>query len=1589
MADDSLTATYSGNRRTADRAELDAWLATEAAKPPEPEAPAAVTPAKKEKPGVLAAGFGAAKETFLEGASNFFQGIARRHESMGDFKPEGQQLLGVLQVLSALPAGAGAAVQAALGKYTPGLEAAEAIPGGKAGEVTAAGIVRSVLSAPSLVLDPKMREAIAKNPEPLAAALNEPMTYGELANILAQFATPAAMKKGGQLIRARRGGAAEPAAITPEVLQAEPVGRGLALPRGGEVIEGEVVPKGALPQSTMRALPERGTPEPIVTPPPGASSSIETRIRAAQAQGPEAYARMVAEELQQLLEQAPAPSFQETIVERYGGRRAFESEAPLEVPGAEPAAPGELVSPQGRPVKAEPGTMPERERLRALERTRISEPSAVTAPEGAPPVPMAGGLSSALERSLQRSEQILGEELGAIRERAGRTKALAEVSRQAEAEALEQARAGLKAAEMRPTPTPEGEAKPAPVTFRGLQELPASRGGGHWELWNLTEDIPGHPKGSTMTRQTLERMGYQVPEAPAGAEVPKPKGLEALKPGAPEAPRGLAGLGADEIDAVMGTLDMMWTELKEAAPGERFLLTEETGKVTGGLRQPSTYPDFMTEVIGKKTRQHADELMAIIDDIHAGKVDNPVAERLIDFARRNWERYAGSFGGFGEGGQIDTGMLARMGLGAALGGSQGDTAEERIRNAFLGIGLGAMVSRRLAQRLTDAYRQSGLADETGAINVNAFRPKPSVQAGEKPFQPNYQRIEATPAVKATMKNIHRLMKDDILARRGPARSNDLRVQEALQLIDQEKMTPERVLTLGDREMLTDTEMTAARILTFRAFEYATDVKAQVLKGEPVPEGTLRESLAIAGAMGRNTRVAQTRIAQAQQASAIKVSGERVGYRPEDVAQLADEMLPGMTDKQIATLMGAATSVEMGRAATFWSLFPRMALEGMYFSYLSGKAAFRNVVGNLTMMAIAPVVRGIARFMPRWGSEKPGVVPGEATQMARALGDSLIDYVRMIRHTDQMDTAAGRLGISSTMGKSEARLPALTAENLSGMGVPDSLATLGGWMGEVFRFPGVVLDRTDLASKGINGTMALRVEAFRQATFEGKTDAAFEARINELMNDVTKLNQTSRQRVVDFADEQTFTKDFEGRLLRGLAAGPENEWLNLVYRGAILPFFRVVARMTEQTMAHSPGLNFAAKQFWEDWNAGGARRQVAQARVVAGAAVIGSFIYLESQGMMTGNAPKDPKLRAMWNAAGYQERSWWDPVSEKWRSYDGLGPLTSLIAGAADTSMTLRKLPAESQNAMHYFYAFLMSQIDSLDSRTFTQSISNFIDMVKTPSNDTRAEQGMTFLRKQIAGWLKPGLVREIETMVDPEVRRVIRSGAKESGLDQEFQALLDEVRAGWPGFSSAKDAYGNYLVPPARDPISGEPTIIESWPFNPFPGRTPKVDYPVRKPDGTMTDVRKEILRLNGAGLDELPDWIGGSRPAADVGMTAENLRGGLRLTPQEKDRWAELMTQGVTPMGGLTYGKALQAEMQTEHYWAQSDGQRGTDGGKAARLQMIERAYREQAEEQLKKDSPKLEQAIKQRQGERLINKAPTAQQPGLRQMFEGILNR
>src|SRR4029453_16588821 len=126
-----------------------------------------------------------------------------------------------------------------------------------------------------------------------------------------------------------------------------------------------------------------------------------------------------------------------------------------------------------------------------------------------------------------------------------------------------------------------------------------------------------------------------------------------------------------------------------------------------------------------------------ICDSQGGETEGELHGKVIEYARTHWEDWAGQFGCGVDTGAVDAGLLARMALGAAAGGTQGDTAEERVRNAFLGMGLGAALSGKLAARLRDVYKESALADESGAFNLGAFRKRPAGQASETPFQPNY------------------------------------------------------------------------------------------------------------------------------------------------------------------------------------------------------------------------------------------------------------------------------------------------------------------------------------------------------------------------------------------------------------------------------------------------------------------------------------------------------------------------------------------------------------------------------------------------------------------------------------------------------------------------------------------------------------------------------------------------------------------------------------------------------------------------------------------------------------------------------------
>jgi hypothetical protein len=84
-------------------------------------------------------------------------------------------------------------------------------------------------------------------------------------------------------------------------------------------------------------------------------------------------------------------------------------------------------------------------------------------------------------------------------------------------------------------PVAPGSLGQAPAVFRGVQEGLPSRGVPDIELYNITQDIPGHPAGSTISRRTLEANGYTVPQrdlAPTPTSLSSP--IEEVSQATPE-----------------------------------------------------------------------------------------------------------------------------------------------------------------------------------------------------------------------------------------------------------------------------------------------------------------------------------------------------------------------------------------------------------------------------------------------------------------------------------------------------------------------------------------------------------------------------------------------------------------------------------------------------------------------------------------------------------------------------------------------------------------------------------------------------------------------------------------------------------------------------------------------------------------------------------------------------------------------------------------------------------------------------------------------------------------------------------------------
>ena len=371
-----------------------------------------------------------------------------------------------------------------------------------------------------------------------------------------------------------------------------------------------------------------------------------------------------------------------------------------------------------------------------------------------------------------------------------------------------------------------------------------------------------------------------------------------------------------------------------------------------------------------------------------------------------------------------------------------------------------------------------------------------------------------------------------------------------------------------------------------------------------------------------------------------------------------------------------------------------------------------------------------------------------------------------------------------------------------------------------RLPGRFLIAADEFQKGIARGMERRALAYRYAQMDiarGKTpDEATETWASVMADD----HEIAKSMIDEFADTVTFTRELgeAGQAVQSFARKVPGAWL-------VAPFIRTPVNIVKEFSRRSP-LSLLMPSFWKDITAGGARRDLALAKISTGSAAMAYANYLAGQEIITGGGPSDPRMKRVW-LEKYQPYSinlrqlMGDESFEKmgleseWVPYGRLAPVGLLFGVAADFAdyrkWAPRDMADESEEALAT--RAVASTLHTVSEQTFLLGLANFAAAYQDP------ERYFERLVATTGGSMIPfsSMIRSVEAARDPAQRETRRDPYEDNPAAAQFYALLNEWKARTPGFSTD--------LPPRRNHW-GEPILAyegEWWQaFNAFAPRKDK-----------------------------------------------------------------------------------------------------------------------------------------------------------------------
>lgn len=490
-----------------------------------------------------------------------------------------------------------------------------------------------------------------------------------------------------------------------------------------------------------------------------------------------------------------------------------------------------------------------------------------------------------------------------------------------------------------------------------------------------------------------------------------------------------------------------------------------------------------------------------------------------------------------------------------------------------------------------------------------------------------------------------------------------------------------------------------------------------------------------------------------------------------------------------------------------------------------------------------------------GSEQDKIDYDEALTMIQSLRNGITEGLQLASTawktrtpSDMLSKIEEQRGLQESLGETLQRMTGQGPETWLGKGLD--------YYGTAITVPGRALMTQDEFFKGVfyrmemNAQVTRRSKAvYREALDAGmsQSEAAAKAMLeaeNLLANPPADLDQLA----MNFAQKGTFTADLPPALknLQGVFNHPALK--------VVVPFFKTPANIGLQVLERTP-FAFLSSQWLEEVAKGGIYRDMALAKVTMGSAILATFAAASAEGQITGRGParKADREAAM--------RDGWMPysirVGNEWVSYQGMEPISALLAIAADYAEYAQHEP-DSDKIEQVFLGATYGLYEYLKEQPYLQGIAEVSRLIgSNQQGEIDGKKIVDGLVKQFGGFVIGGspvgayssLIAGIERLSDPTNRDTRASADLPMGV-RGFVEAFNRYKSRLPYFNQDLPEQLNLWGDPIK---SGQgkpyelvlPTRVSPMQFSEVDDALVRLGSPVGMPERKIDGVELDAFQYN------------------------------------------------------------------------------------------------------------------------------------------------